>query len=367
MLQDLLTKYQSLTTKQQVWSAIAVFILALLILPNFLVYGAAIFASKKLIQEGSFRRIFITVFSVVTFFSFVLLFADDTPEESVVPATEPPAVVETPTQETEPEVVERIATSTPTITAADAEIIEEESVIDVVEEAVTIPLVTPSEPTPEPEEVIPPVQENDSFKVVSVVDGDTVKLDMNGTTETIRLIGIDTPETVHPQKPVECMGTEASNQAKQLLTGQTVRFESDDSQDARDRFGRLLGYVFLPNGDNFAEVMIRSGYGNEYTYTMPYKYQASFKSAEQYAQSNQLGLWADGVCEEEEESGPEPVAVLTSDGSKWYVSSHYSSKFYYCENSDDWKGLSPDYLEVYDSESALKANYPGHALHESCL
>jgi micrococcal nuclease len=61
------------------------------------------------------------------------------------------------------------------------------------------------------------------YKVVSVVDGDTIKLNIKGTVETIRLIGIDTPETVHPSKPVECMGMEASNKAKELLLGKIVR------------------------------------------------------------------------------------------------------------------------------------------------
>jgi endonuclease YncB( thermonuclease family) len=281
--------------------------------------------------------------------------------------------VEAPDQEKEVKVVAPIATSSPTTTDAlpNAELIEEEPPNEAAKEVPVIPVITSSEPATEvePEADLALVPENDLFKVVSVVDGDTVKLDMNGTTETIRLIGLDTPETVHPQKPVECMGIEASNKAKQLLIGQSVRFESDDSQDTRDRFGRLLGYVFLPNGDNFAEVMLRSGYGNEYTYDLPYKYQTAFKSAEQYAQSNQLGLWADGVCEDEEqeEPEPEPVAAPTSDGQKWYVSSHHSSKFYYCEDSDGWEGLSPNYLEVYESETALRAEYPNHTLHESCL
>ncbi|MCA9361728.1 thermonuclease family protein [Candidatus Kaiserbacteria bacterium] len=213
----------------------------------------------------------------------------------------------------------------------------------------------------------------DTFKVVSVVDGDTIKLDMDGTVETIRLIGIDTPETVHPSKPVECMGIEASNKAKQLLTGQTVRFEGDSSQDTRDRYGRLLGYVFLPDGRNYGDVMIRSGYAYEYTYSSAYKYQSLYKEAQSYAENSKLGLWADGMCEEEVVAEdptpkPQPVTPASSDGHKWYVSSHYSSKFYYCEESDAWHGLSEKYLEVYDSESALKANYQyrDHTLHESC-
>jgi len=372
---DLLTKYQSFTTKQQVWSAIGVFILALVILPNVLVYGTAIFASHKLIQEVSFRRIFVAIFSVVTFFSFVLLFADEPVSETevVVPIETSEVVVPEPTTETE----ETIATSTPTTNpeaTVNEEVIEVQPDVDI--EDIEGRTIVPATVAPEPEETEPVFEESATpiiatYRVMSVVDGDTVKLDMNGTMESIRIIGLDTPETVHPSKPVECMGIEASNKAKQLLTGQSVRFEGDDTQDTRDRFGRLLGYLFLPNGDNFAEVMLRAGYGNEYTYDLPYKYQPAFKAAEQSARVNKVGLWADDVCvdeiEEEPEPQPQPVATPTSDGSEWYVSSHYSSKFYYCKDTDAWEGLSPNYLEVYESEAALKANYPGHTLHESCL
>jgi micrococcal nuclease len=355
MLNDLLSKYQSFTTKQQVLTAIGVFILALVILPNVLVYGAAIFASHKLIQEVSFRRIFVGMFSVVAFFSFILLFADEPIAETVEEVPSEPSEVAVP--EPSVEAVETTATSTSTTTP----IVPEEEAVEVqtnelVEQEVQDEVVTPIavSPTPAPSEPIleePSVPTTSTYRVVSVVDGDTVKLDMNGTTESIRIIGLDTPETVHPSKPVECMGIEASNKAKQLLTGQSVRFESDDTQDTRDRFGRLLGYLFLPNG--------------------AYKYQSAFKAAEQSARANGVGLWADDVCvdevEKEPEPEPQPVATPASDGSKWYVSSWHTSEFYYCEASDGWEKLSPNYLEVYESEAALKARYPGHTLHESCL
>ena len=377
MPQDLLSKYQSFSTQQQVWTAIGVFILALVILPNLLVYAVAIFASHKLIQEVSFRRIFVGMFSVVAFFSLVLLFADEPLAETVTEESNETAEMTKP----EPfvEAVDTISTSSPTTTPVVSEteevdgvqtneLVEDDTEDNVATSAVASPEADSTESVSE-ESVVPT---NTTYQVVSVVDGDTVKLDMNGTTESIRIIGLDTPETVHPSKPVECMGIEASNKAKQLLTGQSVRFENDDTQDTRDRFGRLLGYLFLPNGDNFAEVMLRAGYGSEYTYDLPYKYQSTFKAAEQSAKANKLGLWADGVCvaeevKEEPEPQPQPVAAPASDGSRWYVSSHHSSKFYYCEDTNAWEGLSPDYLEVYESEAALKAKYTAHTLHESCL
>lgn len=359
-MQDLLNKYQSLTTKQQVLTAILIFVLGIAILPNTLVYGASVFASHKLIQKVSFRWFFVTIFSVATFFSFVLLFADEDIEQQ--PAV---TVQEEQTEVFNDEVTAEVATSTAnqTSTTTKAERTESDVLESEQEVSVEQNIAPPQTTTKTPDVPI------DTFKVVSVVDGDTIKLDMNGTTETIRLIGIDTPETVHPSKPVECMGMEASNKAKQLLVGQTVRFEGDTSQDTRDRYSRLLGYVFLPDGRNYGDVMIRSGYAYEYTYSSAYKYQSLYKEAQSYAESSKLGLWADGVCEEEvvaEDPTPEPVATPSSDGHKWYVSSHYSSKFYYCEESDAWQGLSETYLEVYDSEAALKAKYPSHTLHESC-
>ncbi len=136
----------------------------------------------------------------------------------------------------------------------------------------------------------------DLFLVSSVVDGDTVKVNIAGTVETLRLIGIDTPETVDPRKPVQCFGVEASNKAKALLSGKMVRLEADPTQGERDVYGRLLRYVFLSDGTNFNKLMIEQGYAFEYTYSTPYKYQTEFNQAETYARTNKLGLWADDTC-----------------------------------------------------------------------
>ena len=147
------------------------------------------------------------------------------------------------------------------------------------------------------EEITPtPLQESFGYKVTKVVDGDTVKLNIDGNEETIRLIGIDTPETVHPSRPVECFGIEASNYAKEKLSDQYVELEKDPSQGEVDRYGRTLGYIILPNGDNFNEQIIKDGYAYEYTYRDSYKYQKEFMQAEEYARDNKLGLWADGAC-----------------------------------------------------------------------
>ena len=131
-------------------------------------------------------------------------------------------------------------------------------------------------------------KQSGEFKVVSVVDGDTIEIDYNGSLEKVRLIGIDAPES-H-----ECFSKEATNKLKSLIEGKEVRLEFDPTQGERDRYGRLLLYVW--QGDVFVnETMIEEGYAYEYTYNLPYKYQGSFMSAERDARKNKRGLWGD-IC-----------------------------------------------------------------------
>src|SRR5512139_3444458 len=85
-------------------------------------------------------------------------------------------------------------------------------------------------------------------KVVRVVDGDTIKVKIGRVTETVRLIGVDTPETVHPNRPVEYFGREASTFTKRKAQGKRVWLEDDPECTNRDRYGRLLRYVYLPDG-----------------------------------------------------------------------------------------------------------------------
>lgn len=143
----------------------------------------------------------------------------------------------------------------------------------------------------------PRIEADMLYTVVHVVDGDTVDVDINGETERIRLIGLNTPETVDPRRPVECFGKEASAKAKDILVGQKVKIETDPSQGARDKYGRLLAYLLLPDGTLFNKMMIEEGYGYEYTYHLPYKYQEEFKAAEIRARELKKGLWANSICE----------------------------------------------------------------------
>lgn len=134
------------------------------------------------------------------------------------------------------------------------------------------------------------------YPVVKVVDGDTITVLMNGRNTTLRLIGIDTPETVDPRRPVECYGREASDAAKRMLSGASVRLEADNSQNERDKYSRLLRYVYLEDGTNFNKYMISEGYAYEYTYDATYKYQSEFRAAQKLAQKQQKGLWSSTAC-----------------------------------------------------------------------
>lgn len=137
----------------------------------------------------------------------------------------------------------------------------------------------------------------DKYVVEKVIDGDTIVVEKDGERETLRLIGVDTPETVDPRKPVQCFGKEASNFTKSSLQGKNVQLESDLTQGDRDKYKRILRYIFLEDGANFNKLLISEGYAHEYTYQEnPYKYQAEFKEAERQAREQKKGLWAENAC-----------------------------------------------------------------------
>jgi len=148
-------------------------------------------------------------------------------------------------------------------------------------------------PTP----TIAQVNANESLaKVTRIVDGDTIKVLIQDKEDTVRLIGIDAPETIDPRTSVQCFGKEASIKAKAVLDGKTVVLESDSTQGERDKYGRLLRYVFL-DGLNFNKLMVSEGYAHEYTYqSKPYKYTEEFINAQKQARESKKGLWADGAC-----------------------------------------------------------------------
>jgi len=141
-------------------------------------------------------------------------------------------------------------------------------------------------------EVSPPT----TAQVTRVIDGDTLEVQIDGSVTKIRLIGVDTPETVHPNKPVQYFGKEASAFTRRMAEGKQVTLEFDQASAAtghRDKYGRLLAYVFLEDGTLLNAEIIRQGYGHAYT-RFPFARMEEFRALEREAREAGRGLWAHG-------------------------------------------------------------------------
>lgn len=129
------------------------------------------------------------------------------------------------------------------------------------------------------------------YQVSQFDDGDTVIVNMGGVEEKVRFIGVDTPETKDPRKPVQCFGKAASAFTKNLIGDKPVKLESDPTNTNRDRYGRLLRYVYLPDGTLVNLEIIKQGYGFAYV-GFPVQKLEEFKSAQTEAREANRGLWA---------------------------------------------------------------------------
>ena len=132
------------------------------------------------------------------------------------------------------------------------------------------------------------------YEIVKITDGDTFKVLIRGEKVTIRPIGIDTPETVHPTKPVQCFGPESSAYAEELLGGSSVYLEYDESQGLLDKYDRTLAHVWTVGKTLYAADAIRKGFGREYTYSADYKYKELYLDDQSKAKASSSGLW--GSC-----------------------------------------------------------------------
>ena len=156
-------------------------------------------------------------------------------------------------------------------------------------------------------------------QLASVIDGDTIRVNLGGVEEPVRLILIDTPETHDPDDPPECYGQEATTYLSWLLSlGGQLYLESDVTD--RDRYDRLLRYAWLDFGDGHPflvnEVMVRSGYAALYTYPPDVKYVEQIREAQTFAREQEYGLWsgcitnAQGDTNELSQAQPESPAVV---------------------------------------------------------
>ena len=148
-----------------------------------------------------------------------------------------------------------------------------------------------SSPTPIVSPTVSSASASATMKVKKVIDGDTIEL-VNG--KKVRYIGIDTPETKHPTKGVQCFGVEAYRKNKELIEGKEVELEKDVSE--ADRYGRLLRYVYIASSSAqprifVNEYLVKEGYATAATFPPDVKYAELFRQDQQQAREQQKGLW----------------------------------------------------------------------------
>lgn len=133
------------------------------------------------------------------------------------------------------------------------------------------------------------------YAINHYIDGDTIAVNMNGQVEDVRFIGIDTPETHKPNTPVQCYGPAAAayTQNRIKAAGGKVRLVSDSLSSNRDRYNRLLRYVYLTDGADLNQQLVAGGYAFYYPY-FPFSKKTEFQTDEQTAMAAHKGLW--GAC-----------------------------------------------------------------------
>ena len=142
-----------------------------------------------------------------------------------------------------------------------------------------------------------PLPDGANGRIVKVIDGDTVDVSMRGRTERVRLIGIDTPETKKPNTPIQCFGPEASKHINELLPVDTPVLVQRDVE-ARDPYGRLLGYVYRTSDNLFVnQDLIINGFARPLSIAPNTAFASEFATLAQTAQNSKIGLW--GECASE--------------------------------------------------------------------
>lgn len=234
----------------------------------------------KLFRDKPKKKQIGVLFGVLIFISIIVIGASPAPEGSQDIKPEPVAErVETPVSTP---VEENIPTTEPEKTSIE-------------------PVLPAPSPTEEQSSVTQPEVKQepnsaqnsarDLFQVTEVVDGDTIKVSTIGT---LRLIGMDTPETKDPRKPVQCFGREASNKAKELLSSKKVYLEYDPANKI-DKYGRTLAYVYREDGLFYNAEMIKQGFAHSYV-QFPHPRLDEFNTYQQEARENNRGFWAANTC-----------------------------------------------------------------------
>lgn len=151
--------------------------------------------------------------------------------------------------------------------------------------------------TPYPSAILPSKLEG-PFKVIQVLDGDTIEVEINASVQKIRFVGLDTPEVQGPNRSAMCFGADASAKTKELLSGQSVYLETDSPINLIDKYDRLLRYIYRTSDNLFiSKYLVEFGYATEYSYQgVAHKYQSEFRRAQETARSQIRGLWNPRNC-----------------------------------------------------------------------
>ena len=133
------------------------------------------------------------------------------------------------------------------------------------------------------------------FKIAKYIDGDTIEVNINNKPTLVRFLGINTPEKENPYRHQQCFGPEASQETRKLLAGGVVYLLPDPGAPNRGRYGRLLRYIFLPDGTFVNAFLVKNGYAFSYIYkNQKLQFNGFFKELESEAKEEKLGLW--GKC-----------------------------------------------------------------------
>ncbi|MBC2576163.1 thermonuclease family protein [Peptostreptococcus canis] len=193
-------------------------------------------------------------------------------------------------------------------------------------------------------------------KVIKVVDGDTIKVNINGNKKTVRMIGVDTPETVHPKKPVMYYGQEASSYTKKQLSNKVVYLQRDVSDT--DKYNRLLRYIWLKKPSTnpsekevimymYNAKLIKDGYGQLVTYPPDVKYTDLFRKLQKNAYKNKTGMWKE----------PSRIGNPANNKSNKVIGNK-KSKIYHTSDQSSYNSVSDKNKVIFKNEDqAIKAGY----------
>ncbi|MDM5316919.1 thermonuclease family protein [Fictibacillus sp. b24] len=201
-----------------------------------------------------------------------------------------------------------------------------------------------------------------AVKVVDVVDGDTIKVQVGGKTETVRFLLVDTPESVHPSKPVQPFSKEASNYTQELINSAKVELELGIGE--RDKYGRLLAYVYA-DGQSVQESLLEKGLARvAYVFEPNTKYVDEYESIQKQAQKDGVGIWSlENYVQEEGYVSSEPGAPDDESGSdtsdeckiKGNINSS-GDKIYHVESGRYYKITKPEKWFCSENE-AIEAGF----------